>query len=97
MPLHVMANFGGFLCECMAWKGHIVRGDRCLKDYGFRLSQARVDSAERFYSNCTNKSITRECSEFLITLNNIIYGHNWFEKQKTCFSKMRPAPQIVKC
>ena len=25
--------------------GHIVRGDRCLKDYGFRLSQARVDSA----------------------------------------------------
>eukprot|EP00731_Ephydatia_muelleri_P034834 Em0080g15a len=26
--------------------GHIVRGDRCLKDYGFRLSQARVDSAE---------------------------------------------------
>ncbi|KAL5509663.1 hypothetical protein EMCRGX_G005065 [Ephydatia muelleri] len=25
---------------------HIVRGDRCLKDYGFRLSQARVDSAE---------------------------------------------------
>eukprot|EP00731_Ephydatia_muelleri_P015900 Em0009g324a len=59
MPLHVMANFGGFLCECMAWKGHIVRGDRCLKDYGFRLSQARVDSAERFYSNCTNKSITR--------------------------------------
>eukprot|EP00731_Ephydatia_muelleri_P001694 Em0001g1694a len=46
MPLHVMANFGGFLCECMAWKGHIVRGDRCLKDYGFRLSQARVDSAE---------------------------------------------------
>eukprot|EP00731_Ephydatia_muelleri_P013466 Em0007g776a len=61
MPLHVMANFGGFLCEC-AWPekyislikllkaslvyGHIVRGDRCLKDYGFRLSQARVDSAE---------------------------------------------------
>ena len=46
--------------------GHVVRGDRCLKDYGFRLSQARVDSAEvstqwlcylhfaflqRFYSN----------------------------------------------
>ncbi|KAL5516835.1 hypothetical protein EMCRGX_G002259 [Ephydatia muelleri] len=27
-------------------KSHIVRGDRCLKDYGFRLSQARVDSAE---------------------------------------------------
>ncbi|KAL5477915.1 hypothetical protein EMCRGX_G024771 [Ephydatia muelleri] len=27
-------------------KCHIVRGDRCLKDYGFRLSQARVDSAE---------------------------------------------------
>ena len=26
--------------------GHVVRGDRCLKDYGFRLSQARVDSAE---------------------------------------------------
>eukprot|EP00731_Ephydatia_muelleri_P013255 Em0007g565a len=26
--------------------GHIVRGDRCLKDYWFRLSQARVDSAE---------------------------------------------------
>eukprot|EP00731_Ephydatia_muelleri_P023101 Em0015g684a len=25
---------------------HVVRGDRCLKDYGFRLSQARVDSAE---------------------------------------------------
>eukprot|EP00731_Ephydatia_muelleri_P003203 Em0001g3203a len=25
---------------------HIVHGDRCLKDYGFRLSQARVDSAE---------------------------------------------------
>eukprot|EP00731_Ephydatia_muelleri_P008085 Em0004g423a len=73
MPLHVMANFGGFLCEC-AWPGkyislinllkaslvyaadsaevsytvasHIVRGDRCLKNYGFRLSQARVDSAE---------------------------------------------------
>eukprot|EP00731_Ephydatia_muelleri_P016415 Em0009g839a len=73
MPLHVMANFGGFLCEC-AWLGkyislinllkaslvyaadsaevsytlasHIVHGDRCLKDYGFRLSQARVDSAE---------------------------------------------------
>eukprot|EP00731_Ephydatia_muelleri_P005361 Em0002g1537a len=67
MPLHVMANFGGFLCEC-AWPGkyislinllkaslvygHIVRGDRCLKNYGFRLSQARVDCAERFYSNC---------------------------------------------
>eukprot|EP00731_Ephydatia_muelleri_P002469 Em0001g2469a len=73
MPLHVMANFGGFLCEC-AWPGkyislinllkaslvyaadsaevsytvasHIVRGDRCVKDYGFQLSQARVDSAE---------------------------------------------------
>eukprot|EP00731_Ephydatia_muelleri_P014519 Em0008g239a len=73
MPLHVMANFGGFLCQC-AWPekyislinllkaslvyaadsaqlsytvaSHIVRGDRCLKDYGFRLSQARVDSAE---------------------------------------------------
>eukprot|EP00731_Ephydatia_muelleri_P019525 Em0012g350a len=58
MPLHVIANFGG---EC-AWPGkyislinllkaslvygHIVRGDRCLKDYGFRLSQVRVDSAE---------------------------------------------------
>ena len=26
--------------------GHLVRGDRCLKDYGFRLSQPRVDSAE---------------------------------------------------
>eukprot|EP00731_Ephydatia_muelleri_P036187 Em0212g1a len=66
MPLHVMANFGGFLCEC-AWPGkyislinllkaslvyaadsaevsytvasHIVRGDRCVKDYGFQLSQ----------------------------------------------------------
>eukprot|EP00731_Ephydatia_muelleri_P005402 Em0002g1578a len=25
---------------------HVVRGDRCLKDYGFRLSQAWVDSAE---------------------------------------------------
>eukprot|EP00731_Ephydatia_muelleri_P019063 Em0011g1103a len=70
MPLHVMANFGGFLCECGLESlinllkaslvyGHVVRGDRCLKDYGFRLSQARVDSAERFYSNCTNKSITR--------------------------------------
>eukprot|EP00731_Ephydatia_muelleri_P033521 Em0031g29a len=57
MPLHVMANFGGFLCECGLESlinllkaslvyGHIVRGDRCLKDYGFRLSQARVDSAE---------------------------------------------------
>ena len=30
--------------------GHIVRGDRCLKDYGFRLSQARVDSAEGKYA-----------------------------------------------
>eukprot|EP00731_Ephydatia_muelleri_P002480 Em0001g2480a len=46
-------------------KSHIVRGDRCLKDYGFRLSQARVDSAECFYSNCTNKSITRACSVYL--------------------------------
>ncbi|KAL5516431.1 hypothetical protein EMCRGX_G001759 [Ephydatia muelleri] len=101
MPLHVMANFGGFLCECglegyvsllimlcylgdafvmqyispinllkanLVYGYHkrpillrprtktrrhqqehlcigIIRGDRCLKDYGFRLSQA-VDSAE---------------------------------------------------
>ena len=29
--------------------GHVVRGDRCLKDYGFRLSQA-VDSAEVIYA-----------------------------------------------
>ena len=29
--------------------GHVVRGDRCLKDYGFRLSQA-VDSAEVSYA-----------------------------------------------
>ena len=50
----------------ITFSGHVVRGDRCLKDYGFRLSQARVDSAEvssqwlcylhfaflqRFYSN----------------------------------------------
>ncbi|KAL5481393.1 hypothetical protein EMCRGX_G021541 [Ephydatia muelleri] len=87
MPLHVLANFGGFLCECglvgyvsllimLCYFGDafvmqyispinllkaslvygrelkhdgpnktIIRGDRCLKDYGFRLSQA-VDSAE---------------------------------------------------
>ena len=30
--------------------GHVVRGNRCLKDYGFRLSQARVDSAEVSYA-----------------------------------------------
>ena len=29
--------------------GHVVRGDRCLKDYGFRLSQA-ADSAEVSYA-----------------------------------------------
>ena len=29
--------------------GQVVRGDRCLKDYGFRLSQA-VDSAEVSYA-----------------------------------------------
>ncbi|KAL5502937.1 hypothetical protein EMCRGX_G009798 [Ephydatia muelleri] len=78
MPLHVMANFGGFLCEC-GLEGYVsllimlcyfgdafvmqyispinllkaslvyVRGDRCLKDYGFLLSQA-VDSAEVSYA-----------------------------------------------
>eukprot|EP00731_Ephydatia_muelleri_P017441 Em0010g539a len=34
-----------------------VRGDRCLKDYGFRLSQA-VDSAERFDSNWSKTKTT---------------------------------------
>ena len=29
--------------------GHVVREDRCLKDYGIRLSQA-VDSAEVSYA-----------------------------------------------
>ena len=29
--------------------GHVVHGDRCLKDYGFRLSQA-ADSAEVSYA-----------------------------------------------
>ena len=29
--------------------GHVVHGDRCLKDYGFRLSQV-VDSAEVSYA-----------------------------------------------
>eukprot|EP00731_Ephydatia_muelleri_P014577 Em0008g297a len=86
MPLHVMANFGGFLCEC-GLEGYVsllimlcyfgdafvmqyispinllkaslvyVRGDRCLKDYGFRLSQA-VDSAERFDSNWSKTKTT---------------------------------------
>eukprot|EP00731_Ephydatia_muelleri_P009450 Em0005g36a len=32
---------------------HVVRGDRCLKDYGFRLSQAR-----RFYSNWSKTKTT---------------------------------------
>eukprot|EP00731_Ephydatia_muelleri_P010035 Em0005g621a len=89
MPLRVMANFGGFLCECglegyvsllimlcyfgdafvMQYispinllkaslvYGHVVRGDRCYKDYGFRLSQA-VDSAERFDSNWSKTKTT---------------------------------------
>eukprot|EP00731_Ephydatia_muelleri_P013158 Em0007g468a len=35
----------------------IIRGDRCLKDYGFRLSQA-VDSAERFDSNWSKTKTT---------------------------------------
>eukprot|EP00731_Ephydatia_muelleri_P017227 Em0010g325a len=102
MPLHVLANFGGFLCECglvgyvsllimLCYFGDafvmqyispinlpsirvsirtagrelkhdgpnksIIRGDRCLKDYGFRLSQA-VDSAERFDSNWSKTKTT---------------------------------------
>eukprot|EP00731_Ephydatia_muelleri_P000944 Em0001g944a len=83
MPLHVMANFGGFRVS-VAWKVHqphqpaegkpsiryhkrpillsvsirtAVRGDRCLKDYGFRLSQA-VDFAERFDSNWSKTKTT---------------------------------------
>eukprot|EP00731_Ephydatia_muelleri_P007778 Em0004g116a len=95
MPLHVLANFGGFLCECglyispinllkasLVYGYHkrpillsvsirtagrklkhdgpnktIIRGDRCLKDYGFWLSQA-VDSAERFDSNWSKTKTT---------------------------------------
>eukprot|EP00731_Ephydatia_muelleri_P031315 Em0022g829a len=90
MPLHVMANFGGFQCECglegksdslinllkaslvygreLKHDGtnktisrdtvsHVVREDRCLKDYGIRLSQA-VDSAERFDSNWSKPKTT---------------------------------------
>eukprot|EP00731_Ephydatia_muelleri_P032630 Em0024g174a len=81
MPLHVMASFGGFPCECglespinllkaslvygreLKHDGtnktisHVVHGDRCLKDYGFRLSQV-VDSAERFDSNWSKPKAT---------------------------------------
>eukprot|EP00731_Ephydatia_muelleri_P011920 Em0006g814a len=79
MPLHVLANFGGFLCECGLYispinllkaslvygrelkhdgpNKSIIGGDRCLKDYGFRLSQA-VDSAERFDSNWSKTKTT---------------------------------------
>ncbi|KAL5505983.1 hypothetical protein EMCRGX_G007536 [Ephydatia muelleri] len=86
MPLHVMADFGGFLCYISPINllkasldtrpillSQVVRGDHCLKDYGFRLSQARVDSAEvstqwlcylhfaflqRFYSNWSKTKTT---------------------------------------
>ncbi|KAL5517218.1 hypothetical protein EMCRGX_G002721 [Ephydatia muelleri] len=45
-------------------EGHIVRGDRCLKDYGFRLSQARVDSAESAPTS-PSLEVTLTCSVYL--------------------------------
>ena len=38
------------LCSHLYQLGYVVRGDCFLKDYGFRLSQARFDSAEVSYA-----------------------------------------------
>ena len=75
---------------------HVVRADRCLKDYGFRLSQA-VDSAEVSYAMALLPSFCF-CAAFRFELVSMLGGTKMYfsswSKTKTTTAPTSPSLEV---